>query len=207
MWIKMKHTYAGGIGCFGKGQKYDLPPGTVKLIPKDCYEKTCPPWDEKIDKKAVALANAQAAAQAAADQVTHLEQEIDSAKTQLEQLGHQVKAKARQLDQAKADAKRLAKIAENKAKAIAKAKEEAEAEAAAEAEAEAEAKAQAEAEEKAAAEAAAKAKAEARAKAEAEAQTGLDQETKKPGFVNKIISAVAGGSKDEKTEGPGQSQA
>ena len=200
MWIEMKHTYAGGIGCFNKGVKYDLPPGTVKLIPKDCYKETCPPWDEQMDKPAVALQDARAAAQAAADVVTQLEREIDSAKTNIEQLGHRGKAGARQLDQARGDAKRLANIAENKAKAIAKAKGEAEAKAAAEAEAEAE--------EKAAAEAAAKAKAEAeKAAAEGQATTGPGAEPKEPGFVNKMISKLTGGSQNGKTEGPKQGQA
>ncbi len=156
MWIMMKESYAGEQGSFSKDLKYDLPLVTLMRLPKGCYKKTCPPWDEKIDKKAVALQNARAAAQAAADVVTHLEREIDSAKTQLEQLGHHVETKTNQLDKADVDAKRLAKIAKGKADKIAKA--------------EAEAKAKAEAEAKA------KAEAEAKAKAEAEAEQSQESE-------------------------------
>lgn len=133
MWIFMKHTYAGGIGRFDKGIKYDLPPGVVELIPKDCYKKTCPHWEEKTDKKAVALADARADAQRAANKVGLLEQEVESAKAGIERLGHFVKQKVPELEQAKAEAAAFTKKAEamaaNVAKRKAKAKGKAEAEA------------------------------------------------------------------------------
>ena len=33
MWILMEKTYSGPLGCFVKGQKYDLPETTVKKLP------------------------------------------------------------------------------------------------------------------------------------------------------------------------------
>jgi len=62
MWIRMLDTYSGSAGLFLKNTRYEVPDDLLKLLPKGSYEKTCPPWDDHVDKQAVELTAAQNAA-------------------------------------------------------------------------------------------------------------------------------------------------
>jgi len=55
MWILMKQKFQHGLSQFIGGQKYDLNAEILSHIPKNRYEKTCPPWEEHTDKDAAAL--------------------------------------------------------------------------------------------------------------------------------------------------------
>jgi len=76
----MKGSYAGFLGCFNKGQKYDLPQETVKRLPKGCYKKCKPPWDEQKDEKAAMRAEAEAMARQAEGKADKLQAEAYKAK-------------------------------------------------------------------------------------------------------------------------------
>ena len=55
MWIKMLKTYAGPLGLYPVYQKFDVPKQVAEGLKKAkvSFERTCPPWDEKMDRKAV----------------------------------------------------------------------------------------------------------------------------------------------------------
>lgn len=55
MWILFIKTYAGPLGLFEAGSKKDLPESTLCKLPKECYKKICPPWEEKKDKDSCEL--------------------------------------------------------------------------------------------------------------------------------------------------------
>ena len=55
MWIIFKENYSGNLGQFIGGQKYDLPKETVERLPKECFEKSCAPWEEQTDSAAIAV--------------------------------------------------------------------------------------------------------------------------------------------------------
>jgi len=79
MWIKMKQNYAGPLGSFYKGEKKDLSESKIKQFTKSRikFEKTCAPWDEQRDDKAITLA-------AAADDLTAASKAASAADTEAE---------------------------------------------------------------------------------------------------------------------------
>jgi len=59
MWIIMTKTYAGAEGIFLRGIKFDLSEAKcerLRVEGEKCWEKTCPPWEEHTDHKAVKAA-------------------------------------------------------------------------------------------------------------------------------------------------------
>jgi len=105
MWIFMLDTYAGGIGTFPKGHKLDLPPDIIKRIPKDCYKKTCAPWDEKKDTEKIKLTQAEAKAKDAQIWANLLQDKADEAKQKAEELDREAEIKAAEAEKASATAK------------------------------------------------------------------------------------------------------
>lgn len=112
MWIFMLDTYAGGIGTFPKGHKLDLPPDIIERIPKDCYEKTCAPWDEQKDTKKIKLTQAEAKAKEAQIWAGLLQDKADEAKQKADQLVSPASQKQSEADAAKAAADKAVKAAE-----------------------------------------------------------------------------------------------
>ncbi len=86
MWIKMLDTYVSGNGSFFKDLKYDLPPDTIKLLPKGCYKKCCAPWDEHKDQVAIDLAAAKTKAGETKQWADIVQDKADKAKTKAEAL-------------------------------------------------------------------------------------------------------------------------
>ncbi len=60
MWVLFTSTYSGPQGFFAKDNKMDLPPDILDKISKDFWEKTCAPWDEKMDPRVARLAELRA---------------------------------------------------------------------------------------------------------------------------------------------------
>lgn len=54
MWVKFKKTYTGPEGMFIVDNRYDLGEGKLKNIDKKFYIKSCPPWEDGVDKTEVA---------------------------------------------------------------------------------------------------------------------------------------------------------
>lgn len=79
----MLDTYVGGVGTFPKGHKLDLPPDITEQIPKGCYEKTCAPWDVKLDAREVELAQARTKAKDAQIWADLQQDKADKAKEEL----------------------------------------------------------------------------------------------------------------------------
>jgi len=60
MWVIFKKTYAGELGMFFAGLKYDLPESVLKLLKKARakIKKCLAPWDEHKDAKTITKAEA-----------------------------------------------------------------------------------------------------------------------------------------------------
>ncbi len=61
MWIIMTKTYAGVEGIFAKGLRFDLPEAQCKQLTLSggkCWKNSNPPWEDRIDQKAVKQAKA-----------------------------------------------------------------------------------------------------------------------------------------------------
>ena len=98
MWVLINKTYAGPLGMFFAGQKYDIP-GPVadalrKKLGKGSVINTCAPWDEHKDHKAIAAAELKERAL----RVIKLAEECSAS---LRELDKQIKARADELDAAR----------------------------------------------------------------------------------------------------------
>jgi len=86
MWVKMKSTYTGGVGTFPAGHRMDIADDLLKHIPEDCYEKSCPPWEDCKDPKAVKLYKAQKQLLELQAKAEKLQTEADQAKWDVDAL-------------------------------------------------------------------------------------------------------------------------
>ncbi len=98
MWIKMKSTCEGSAGMFIKGDKYDLPPGVVKLLPKGEYEDICAPWDEHKDEDAARLYS--------------LQGQLEGLRSKAERLANEIEADRRKADKLVAESAQTQAIAD-----------------------------------------------------------------------------------------------
>jgi len=48
MWIKMKKTYVGPMGCFPKDWVVDVPDSVIKKLPKRSFKRCNAPWERKV---------------------------------------------------------------------------------------------------------------------------------------------------------------
>jgi len=107
----MKKTYSGTLGSFYRGGKYDLPEKTIKQLDKDCYEKTCAPWDEHVDRKAAKHNAFLAKVQKAIIRAEALTKECRICAGSIEKMQEALKQKVKDRDNAVKKAKKLAKAA------------------------------------------------------------------------------------------------
>lgn len=114
MWVEMLDTYVGGIGTFPKGHKFDLAPDILQHIPEDSYKKTCAPWEEKKDVKAIEQAKVKAKARDAQVWADVLQGKADEAKQKADQLVSPAAQKQREAKKAKDAAEKIVKLAEKK---------------------------------------------------------------------------------------------
>lgn len=73
MWIKFKKTYSGPEGVFAKGRRIELPAEKVNRIKSKFYEKSCPPWEDHLDRAAVDQAAARDAMAKANQHLSNLQ--------------------------------------------------------------------------------------------------------------------------------------
>ena len=114
MWVEMLDTYIGGIGTFPKGHKFDLAPDILQHIPEDSYKKTCAPWEEHKDTKAIERAKLNTKAKDAQLWADLLQDKADEAKQKADQLVSPAAQKQREAKKAKDAAKKIVKLAEKK---------------------------------------------------------------------------------------------
>lgn len=55
MWLKFTETYIGPLGSFTKGMRFDIinKDAVDYFLDKKIATKTCPPWEDNVDKKQV----------------------------------------------------------------------------------------------------------------------------------------------------------
>jgi len=108
MWIKMLKTYAGPLGVFPAGQKFDLPESTVQQLKKEkaSFIKTGAPWDEQKDEVAILAAKDKGNALYALSRADKLQAEADRLLQQADDLVAIVSQNQTASQKADADAKK-----------------------------------------------------------------------------------------------------
>lgn len=86
MWILIKKTYISPLGCFVAGHKYDPLPEIIEQLPRHSFKKTCAPWDEHKDIKAIEQAQLKARARDAQVWADVLQDRADEAKQRADSL-------------------------------------------------------------------------------------------------------------------------
>jgi hypothetical protein len=111
MWVIITKAYAGPLGIFIGGQKYDVPKPTIEQLRKELGKEhvidTCAPWDEHKDHKAVAAVELKTKAETAIKQVEQMQTEM----IELRKVAAQINILKKELDNAIPKAERLAKQA------------------------------------------------------------------------------------------------
>jgi len=110
----MLDTYVGSIGTFPKSHKLDLALDILAHLPKGCYKKTCAPWEEKKDVKAIEQAKLKAKVKDAQLWADILQGKADEAKQKADQLVAPAAQKQREAKEAKKAAEKIVKAAEKK---------------------------------------------------------------------------------------------
>jgi len=113
MWIIMKETYAGQLGSFYAGQKYDLPEPVIQQLRQEspkCCRNTCAPWDEQRDVKAIEKAQLLTDAKGAKVWADVCQDKVDKLKQKADELVPVVSQKQKELKQAKGADKERKKL-------------------------------------------------------------------------------------------------
>ncbi len=110
MWIVMTKTYTGAVGPFARGCRYDLPERTVALLTdkggKKCWKRSCAPWEDHVDQKAVRAAQARAGYEIARARAIKLAAEADDLKQKAD--AYVISARAAQAVSRKAEKEAVA---------------------------------------------------------------------------------------------------
>lgn len=114
MWILMLDTYVGGIGTFPKGHKLDLAPDILEHIPKGSYKKSCAPWEEKKDVRAIEQAKLKAEVKDTQLWADILQSKADEARQKADQLMHPASEKQDEAKRANEKAGKAANVAKKK---------------------------------------------------------------------------------------------
>jgi len=114
MWILMKKTVSGPTGCYPKDLRFDLPEQTIEQFDEASYEKSCAPWDDKVDQEKVRLAERRACYERAVARCELLSTELDRLQTNEQALRKKAKAAGKVFNQARVSAEAAEKNAADK---------------------------------------------------------------------------------------------
>lgn len=118
MWIKFKETYSGPLRVYVKDSRIDMDKDSVELLPKDCWKKTTPPWEDHTDRAALDKAAADAAISKANHHLSNLQDKADEAAENYATLQKVLENKQAEAENAHAEGLNIFKLAEVAAKKL-----------------------------------------------------------------------------------------